>query len=114
MALLISLIQVRLLKKTIISTILKNNKKLLIITIYAMRDWNNQFIPELKYIFEKLKLENNNNFYIIAGDFNARHTSWKNETNNNRGTSLHNLAKMILNLNYTIIQHKISFVPEQR
>lgn len=28
------------------------------------------------------------NYYIIAGDFNAKHTDWANEKNNERGITL--------------------------
>lgn len=39
-------------------------------------------------MFLTLKLDNLDNYYIIAGDLNAKHTDWKNPNNNARGTAL--------------------------
>ena len=40
------------------------------------------------FIFGCRYLDKQENYYIIAGDFNAKHTSWKNEINNTRGKSV--------------------------
>lgn len=72
-------------EKTIICIDLRDNHKLFLIAIYATRGWNKDFIPELRKIFEGLKLDNSSNFYFIAGDLNARHYRWNNESCNDRG-----------------------------
>lgn len=77
-------------EKTIICINLRNNYKLYIMAIYATRGWNKDFIPELNKIYDGLKLDNLSNFYLIAGDLNARHHRWANEKCNDRGTSLSN------------------------
>jgi hypothetical protein len=69
---------------------MKEKKTLYIISAYAGRKGNKFFIEELQQIFVHLNLNHHLNYYIIAGDFNARHTSWSNLKNNERGISLQN------------------------
>lgn len=69
---------------------LSNNQNLFIIAAYAAISINNEFFPELNKIFESLKLSNLNNFYILAGDMNAKHNNWGNIVSNSRGRALNN------------------------
>ncbi|XP_076224455.1 uncharacterized protein LOC143174605 [Nomia melanderi] len=41
-------------------------------------------------LFTELNLSSTSKYYIIAGDFNTRHTSWSNSSNSNRGNTLKN------------------------
>ncbi|KOC61611.1 hypothetical protein WH47_05758 [Habropoda laboriosa] len=43
---------------------------------------------ELKHLFQQLELHNHNNYYILAGDLNAKHHACDNAINNNRGIAL--------------------------
>lgn len=79
-----------LLEKTIIQINLGNSKKLFIISIYAKKGNQDNFISELTQIFKNLNLNNPANYYILAGDFNAKHISWHNSENNDRGIRLKN------------------------
>lgn len=79
-----------LLEYTIIQLETSNNKNLYIISTYATNSNKIVFINELNSIFTTLKLDHPNNFFIIAGDFNARHPKWGNQNHNQRGLYLHN------------------------
>ena len=46
------------------------------------------FIDELDNLFHSLKLYDNNIYYIIAGDLNARRKVWGDRSNNHRGRYL--------------------------
>lgn len=61
---------------------------LYLIALYANNDTNHFFIDELNTLFEKLNLNSPNNFYIIAGDFNARHTAWGDSVDKGKGILL--------------------------
>ncbi|XP_033361822.1 uncharacterized protein LOC117240075 [Bombus vosnesenskii] len=55
----------------------------------------NKEAPDMVLISEtklnkRHKLNKPENYYIIAGDLNAKHTSWKNEINNTRGNFIRN------------------------
>lgn len=52
---------------------LRENNNLILVSLYASHYHNSAFINELSKIFELLKLEYPNNYYIISGDFNAKH-----------------------------------------
>lgn len=58
--------------------------------MYARAGYHKEFIPELNRIFSHLKLNNLENYYILAGDLNAKHTDWKNTNCNAQGLSLKN------------------------
>lgn len=47
------------------------------------------FIKELNNLCDKLKLSSPGNFFIIAGDLNARHADWGNTNFNQRGLYLY-------------------------
>lgn len=46
-------------------------------------------MAELKLLFQQLELHKTNNYYLLAGDLNAKHHTWDNVINNSRGVSLH-------------------------
>jgi hypothetical protein len=75
----------------IISLQLEKRKKLFVVSIYAPQNDSNVFLTELEKNFDILNLSDSNNYYILAGDFNAKHGSWSNNTNpcNPRGTQLY-------------------------
>lgn len=45
-------------------------------------------MDDLKLIFDELDLKNSVNYYILAGDLNAKHPDWQDVIPNNKGTSL--------------------------
>lgn len=61
---------------------------LLIIALYANNEVSHLFTDELDDLFVKLNLHAANNFYVIAGDFNARHTDWGDSVNKGKGILL--------------------------
>ncbi|KAK0071130.1 hypothetical protein PV326_001638, partial [Microctonus aethiopoides] len=69
---------------------LKGNKSLFVVAVYASNSIATKelFLSELSHLFEKLKLHDNKNFYLIAGDFNARHTELGDRASNRRGKYL--------------------------
>lgn len=93
----------KVLEATVISIPLDNNDKLFLISPYASGDDAQTFIQELHCLFSQLKLHEPQNYYILAGDLNAKHTYWKNEMNNRRGNALINWIQ-----NYEI-EFKIKF-----
>jgi len=74
---------------------------LYIIAAYARCRNQKEFIPNIKKIFSYLELDKWENYYILAGDLNAKHTDWKNLNNNPRGISLKNWIEKN-NLSYKI------------
>ena len=77
--------------ETMIIKIKINKKENLFITAaYAAYGNQKQFNDEFDNLFQLLQLDKQENYYIIAGDLNAKHTSWKNELNNTRGNSVRN------------------------
>ena len=76
------------LEYTIIKINLKNNYFLYIISIYANNESRNIFIAELEVLFTELKLSDTNNYYLIAGDLNARNTCWGDHSFNFKGRLL--------------------------
>lgn len=75
-------------ENTIIKIKLKTNTYLVLIAAYAPCGNQKEFTPELNNLFRQLQLENEKNYYILAGDLNAKHTNWLNKENNPRGISL--------------------------
>lgn len=89
---------------TIIKCKFKPNIPLFVIAAYAKCGSQKEFIPELNNLFASLKLNSLDNYYILAGDLNAKHSDWKNPNNNPRGISL---AKW---LDKNMIKYKIKFL----
>lgn len=61
---------------------------LYILSVYAVGNNRAKFKEEFHSLFTILELNRLHNYYIIAGDLNAKHTSWLNATNNPRGVFL--------------------------
>lgn len=80
----------KILEKTIISSKLTSNKILFIISAYAKKGKQIDFIIELKNLFQQLDLGNAKNYYVIAGDLSAKHTNWANNNNNERNITFKN------------------------
>ncbi|KAI4472528.1 hypothetical protein M0802_016735 [Mischocyttarus mexicanus] len=75
---------------TVIKLNLTDGVSMYIIAAYAAGNHKKEFHLEFAKIFRYLKLEAPNNYYVIAGDLNAKHQHWKNNTCNPRGTFLFN------------------------
>ena len=78
----------KILEYTIIKIKLNHNKKLYVISAYANNEDNEIFINEINYLFNKLNLSSHNNYYLLAGDLNARHQSWGDRESNCKGRLL--------------------------
>lgn len=76
------------LEATVLKINLAGGSTLFIIAAYAAGNNKREFIPELEALFVELNLKSLANYYILAGDLNAKHTDWQNSTNNSRGISL--------------------------
>lgn len=82
------------LETIIIKIKLSRENNLYIVCAYAPKgEQYTAFGEEFKKLFETLKLDDPRNYYIIAGDLNAKHKSWKNPTNNGRGIYIHTWLK---------------------
>ena len=64
---------------------IRNKEKLFIISVYAPHGRSREFATEFDKLFKHLNLNNINSYYLIAGDLNAKHQSWGNVNNNQRG-----------------------------
>lgn len=75
-------------KVTLENTIIKIKSScrtnLYVVSVYGIRSYNKTFADKLNNLFTKLNLSNDNNFYVIASDFNAKHITWSNIRNNNK------------------------------
>lgn len=58
------------------------------IAIYANNDEDQVFVDEINTLFDVLDLSAAGNYYVIAGDFNARHTAWGDSINKRKGVLL--------------------------
>ena len=76
------------LETTVVRIRMNNNDNLFLISAYASYGNNLEFGNELKHLFRYLNLEKPKNYYIMAGDLNAKHTNWQNNCNNTKGTAL--------------------------
>lgn len=70
---------------TILKLLTVHKKKLFLVSLYARNNNRTLFIKELNSLFTALHLEHQGSYYIIAGDFNARHKQWGDRANNQRG-----------------------------
>lgn len=92
------------LEHTIIKIKINPNSNLILIAAYATCGNQKEFIPDLNNLFNQLKLNCKKNYFILAGDLNAKHTNWLNPNNNPRGISLDRWLKeneFFTNQNYT-------------
>ena len=78
----------KILEYTIIKVCTNTPNSLYIISAYATNDSRCLFTQELEHLFDTLKLEKSSNFYLIAGDLNAKHPSWGDKTFNQKGRYL--------------------------
>ena len=76
------------LETSIIKLSLPHQVKLYIIAAYAPGNNKKNVRSEFQKVFASLELDNPKNFYILAGDLNAKHSTWKNSMSNPRGTFL--------------------------
>ncbi|CAK9813144.1 Nucleic-acid-binding protein from transposon X-element [Anthophora plagiata] len=73
---------------TVLEIKFQNNQKLYLIAAYATSSCKKEFMLELKAVFDALELNKASNYYLLAGDLNAKHFAWGNTINNARGVSL--------------------------
>ena len=65
-----------------------NNYNLFITSLYVNNLGKRIFIDEIKDLFHKLDLTRGKNYYVMAGDLNARHTEWGDSVDKIKGTLL--------------------------
>lgn len=80
----------KILETTVIKIKVNNCENLFIISAYATKGNQKEFSNEFNNLFKLLQLNKMENYYIVAGDLNAKHISWKNQVNNTRGNFLRN------------------------
>ncbi|XP_068984992.1 uncharacterized protein [Bombus flavifrons] len=80
----------KILETTIIKIKISNKENLFVTAAYATYGNRKEFSDEFNKLPELLQLNKPENYYIIAGALNAKHTSWKNEINNTRGNFIRN------------------------
>lgn len=56
-----------------------------IISVHARNDNRILFVDKLHSLFDSLQLHQNHNYYIMAGDFNARRRDWEDRVYKQRG-----------------------------
>ena len=83
-----SILNFKYLETSIILIKMPRNKNLYIISTYASTTDSSDFTTEFNSLFHRLNLHQINNYYIIAGDLNARHKNWMNPVNNCRGITV--------------------------
>lgn len=59
------------------------------ISMYGRTTDSSQFNTDFADLFRMLHLDNVNNMYVMAGDLNAKHRSWRNPVNNARGNAVY-------------------------
>lgn len=65
---------------------LPEGNKIHILAAYSAQSRSDVFAAEWEALFRVLNLADPRNFYLIAGDLNAKHSNWLNEVQNTRGT----------------------------
>ena len=78
----------RSLETTSVKISLSYSANLILTSAYVSGPKYSTFTPDISDLFNKLKLNDLNNYYIIAGDLNAKHTTWSNPENSPRGILL--------------------------
>lgn len=61
---------------------------LFLVAIYANNDASHHFTDELSALFTGLNFDSRDNYYVVAGDFNARNISWGDTTTSRKGILL--------------------------
>lgn len=65
------------------------NRRLFLISAYYPSGNNDQHLKtELQQLFQSLNLQNPNNYYLLSGDLNCKHSDWGNTSNNSKGNIL--------------------------
>uniref|UniRef100_A0ABD2WMY3 Endonuclease/exonuclease/phosphatase domain-containing protein n=1 Tax=Trichogramma kaykai TaxID=54128 RepID=A0ABD2WMY3_9HYME len=80
-----------------------DHSNLFIVSLYTNNKENHTFIDELDQLTDALKLRRSCNYYIIAGDFNAKHTHWGNHHTKPKGKML----KEWVDLNHLALRTKL-------
>lgn len=80
--------RLRTLEKSVVKIPLHNNISLFLISAYAPGSSRSDYASDLNDIFEELRLNSFNNYYLLAGDLNSRHKTWDDQIINSRGASL--------------------------
>jgi hypothetical protein len=65
------------------------NENIILTSLYGSHHNKHLFMSEYQKLYDTLKLSHPNNFFVISGDHNAKHKSWKNESNESRGNTLY-------------------------
>ncbi|XP_033361652.1 uncharacterized protein LOC117239926 [Bombus vosnesenskii] len=105
----------KILETTITKIKISNKENLFITAAYATLGNQKEFSEEFNKLFELLQLNKTENYYIIAGDLNVKHTSWKNETNNTRGNFIRNwLDNKSIHYKTTLYSSELPSYPKGR
>lgn len=64
---------------------LPNSERICIMSLYASQRNSECFIPEWNSLFTELEFDDAKNYYLLAGDLNAKHSNWLNAIHNTRG-----------------------------
>lgn len=78
----------KLVETTVIRMRLSGSKKLYVVSAYGRTVDSTDFHTEFNRLFTALDLSHPDNYFVIAGDWNARHRSWLNPVNNARGNAI--------------------------
>ena len=84
-----------------------NNNKLIVAACYAPQETNDTFIEEFETACQQLNLQQPNNYYILAGDYNAKHSDWKNANDNTRGKKFKKWMEIYKNFYKLQLKHSI-------
>lgn len=77
------------LETCIVSIPMRSNKTLFLVSAYYPSGSNDQFFKsEIQQLFFSLNLGNMNNYYVLAGDLNSKHSDWGNVAFNTKGNIL--------------------------
>lgn len=77
------------LESTILKITLQDKKDLFIISAFAPGNVRGNYTADLENMFNELHLESLNNYFVLAGDLNAKHPSWGDMLANTRGNKLY-------------------------
>lgn len=78
----------KIIESTVIKIKMNSQITFLIVSIYANHDQTNILMKELNKLADDLKLANDNNYYLIADDLNAKNTNCLDTSTNTRGRHL--------------------------
>lgn len=90
---------------TIIKINLPNNNNLFFVALYANNREGKGFISEISHLYSNLELHNDNNFFLMAGDLNARNIIWGDSITKFKGNLLRKWE------NTEGLQYRINIIP---